>query len=167
MWRHITTIAVGGLENIGFTRSGNIVVLSGQGRGIISCTTGEKLFRDDKDWWKDFKEPECTIPGFGGETDTAVKLFGLHIRGDLRKSTQGGWRVVAEEGRHGTIPIQKFYFKHNDLTEPIFIGEDGPCELRVYGFSEDEKLLVIATSCELVIWGFERTAKYKDLPPDA
>jgi hypothetical protein len=53
------------------------------------------------------------------------------------------------------------------LTEPIFIGEDGPCELRVYGFSEDEKLLVIATSCELVIWGFERAAKYKDLPPDA
>jgi hypothetical protein len=159
MWYHITTMAIGGLENIGFADSGNIIILSSQGRGIISSTTGEIVFRDNMEWWEDFNEAEGAIPGFGGEANTAIKLFGFHTEGELRKSTKCGWRLVEEEGRHGTIPVQKFYLRHNDLTERIFIGEDGPCELRAYGFSEDEKLMVIATSCELVVWAIRKDNK--------
>jgi hypothetical protein len=152
MWRHLTTISVGGLENLGFSRSGNIIVLSSQGRGILDAATGQKIFRDDKDWWQDFISDERAIAGFGGEKDAMIKLSGLHTQDYLAKKTSDGWLLYAEDSFHGSMPIKRFFLTHSGSSASKFIVEDGPCEVRCYGFSDDERLMVIATSCELVIW---------------
>lgn len=152
MWEHLVTIAVGGLENIGFANSGNIIVLSSQGRGIVDSSIGQKIFRDNRNWWEDFIEDEKAIPGFGGEEDAVIKLSGLHTEDFLQKATADGWSLFAEGSFHGAIPINKFYLRHVDYSEPIPVAEDGPCEVRAYGFANNEETMVIATSCELIVW---------------
>ena len=152
MWEHLTTISVGGLENVGFASSGNIIILSSQGRGILDFSTGQKIFRDNRDWWQDFDKEEKVIAGFGGENDAIIKLSGLHAEDYLNKTTADGWTLSAEDSQYNTIPIKKFYIKNSGSSVSFFIAEDGPCEVRCYGFSETEKTMIIASSCELIIW---------------
>jgi hypothetical protein len=156
MWEHVVTMAIGGLEEVGFATSGNIIVLSSQGRAIIDCSNGQKIFRDNKEWWNDFREEEKVITGFGSEKDAAIKIFGLHTEDFLPKTTSDGWSLSSESSFHGAIPIRKFFLKHFQSPEPIFISEDGPCEVRAYGFSSDEKTMIVATSCEVILWKWKK-----------
>jgi len=54
-WRKTGTFAVGGLTEIGFSqRSELLLVVSSAGRGVIDCTQGRKIARDDQvdgDWY--------------------------------------------------------------------------------------------------------------------
>jgi len=46
MWTHKNTLAIGGLENVGFaTNQDLLTVLSSQGQGIFDCITAEKNAR--------------------------------------------------------------------------------------------------------------------------
>ncbi|SIS92694.1 hypothetical protein SAMN05421788_102135 [Filimonas lacunae] len=152
MWQHLTTIAIGGLENIGFAQSGNIIVLSNQGRGIISAVTGEKLFRDNEDWYTFFQEADSSVPGFGTENDTTIKITGMYGEHYLTKTTKDNWHIYHEDAYDGKYPVKNIYIKHPNSPLPIFTDRDGACELRTYGFSCNENILVIALSCNLVIW---------------
>lgn len=55
MYKYIQTFAIGGLQNIGFLTD-ELIVLSTQGTGIFNCLTGEKIGRDNEDWWGNFDE---------------------------------------------------------------------------------------------------------------
>jgi hypothetical protein len=52
-WSLITSISVGGLRSVGFDRHTDVLlVVSSQGRGIIDCRSGEKLARDDEEYFE-------------------------------------------------------------------------------------------------------------------
>ena len=54
-WQHTGTHAIGGLTEIGFSKNSELLlVISNSGRGVIDCTSGEKIARDyevDGDWY--------------------------------------------------------------------------------------------------------------------
>jgi len=51
--------------------------------------------------------------------------------------------------------VQKIYLISPNKKQKIFLSKDGPCEHRAFGFSDSGKTLVIASSCELVIYSRE------------
>lgn len=152
MWTHFATVPIGGLQNIGFCQSGNIIVLSSFHRGIVDISTGMITFRDSGDWWEDFKDDVGEIPGFGGEEDMSIRLSGLHAKDILEKKTVDGWELHLENALNGKVPIRQFFIKDAKGEAKIFITDNGPCEIMTYGFCKEEKTLVVATGCELVIW---------------
>lgn len=161
MWTHKNTFAIGGLENIGFVNeSDNLVVLSSQGKGIFNCVNGEKIFRSDEEWWKDFDQTNSTVKGFDFLKGIKIKTGGLHAEDFLSKKTNDDWKIVASEKQPDDHPFEKYlvtkiFLNSPDNSEKFFICKDGACELRAFGFSETGKSLVVATSCELVIWSRE------------
>jgi hypothetical protein len=161
MWKHKNTFAIGGLENVGFANgSDHLIVLSAQGKGIFNCFTGEKMFRSEEEWWKDFDEKESTVKGFDFLENATIKICGLHGEDKLSKKTSDGWTITASEKTPDDHPFEKYlvtkiFLNNPDHSQSIFITKDGPCELRVFGFSETGKSLIVGTSCDLVIWSRE------------
>jgi hypothetical protein len=52
-WKRVATVAIGGLRSLGFDQeSENLLILSSQGRGVIDCLTGEKIARDDEEFYE-------------------------------------------------------------------------------------------------------------------
>jgi hypothetical protein len=83
MYRHLNTFAIGGLQSVGYVNESDmLIVLSSQGRGIFNCLTGEKIYRDDYDWWGDFEQENSLIRGFDGEAGKVIKTFGLYNPND-------------------------------------------------------------------------------------
>lgn len=158
MWTHKNTYAIGGLENVGYANnSDNLVVLSSQGKGIFNCLTGEKTFRDPSNWWQGFNESDCSINGFGLLNEIIIKTCGLYGDDFLNKETSDGWTLLKMEKEPDDPPFEKYLVNKIFLQSPtkelmILISKDGPCELRVFGFSTTGNSLIVASSCELTIW---------------
>ncbi len=149
-WKHKNTFAIGGLEEIGFaTKSDFALVLSGQGEGIFDCKSGKLIDRrnNEYEWWQRYDQNENEISGFGIIEKQKIKTSGLINSDSLSKSTSDFWTL--EKELNGDSTKIKLMWRGSFLIE---IGEDGPCELRAYGFSETENSLVFATSCELIIF---------------
>lgn len=89
-WRPSASVAVGGLTEIGFSKKAELLlVLSGQGRGVVDCSTGQKVARDNKvdGAWLDAANLSCM--GIGPIEDEVVSMSGLH-GGGLPTSTEAG-----------------------------------------------------------------------------
>ncbi len=160
MWNLKNTFAIGGLENVGFACNRDILlVLSSQGQGIFDCLNGNKIARkkDEADWWKEFNEETNTIRGFDGLENEIVKTCGLYGDDILKKSTKDGWTLIISEPQPDDKPFEKYlirkiYLVNSETREEIFVGKDGACELRAFGFSDTGNSFIIALSCDLTIY---------------
>lgn len=153
-WSMVTHIAVGGMTDLGFSRTGPcLLIISGQGRGVLDCTTGEKVARDYESYgdWSD--ESQLTCLGIGPIESETIMTCGLH---------GGGLPHVNNHG--DSIQIASANWPDSDL---YFCSDYGSCfiekyqhqcchidsgDLRSKGFSWCGKYLVSATSSDLKLW---------------
>jgi len=162
LWYHRNTFAIGGLQNVGYAKAQDIlIVLSTQGQGLFNCISGEKIARlnNDLGWLEHFDEITNSIAGFDCLKDIIIPTSGLYGTNCLARQTNDGWSLTT------TKSINKFIANNSIIShsvtqiylttpneEKYFLGEDGACELRAFGFSDTFKSLIVATSCELIIY---------------
>ncbi len=158
MWTHTLTAAIGGLEDVGFVNNKEeLVVLSSQGLGVFNCSTGENLFRSPEEWWPFFDQAIGILTKIPGYDNSSIRLSGLHCQNNLRLKTVDGWELFISDPEMDEPPFEKYQVQNTFLVRPdgrerFFIGKDGPCEKRAFGFSDTNNSLVFATSCELIVW---------------
>jgi hypothetical protein len=160
MWTHKNTFAIGGLENVGYARDQDLlIVLSGQGQGIFDCIAGEKIARqnNDSNWWDNFNQETNSIKGFDHLSDIEIQTCGLYGVDNLSKATADGWTLIASEPEPDDKPFEKYlvqriYLVSPDKQQKNIVGKDGACELRAFGFSETDNSFIIALSCDLTIY---------------
>lgn len=160
MWENVSTHSVGGLENIGYAPDQDyVIVLSSQGQGIFDCLSGERIARlnNDSDWWEKFDRTNNSIVGFDILDGVNIITFGIYSKDDLRKSTKDGWRLEfsphqIDANESSKIHSQEIYLALPEINHKEVIYKDGPCELRAFGFSDTGKSLIVASSCELIIY---------------
>lgn len=164
MWTHKNSFAIGGLENVGFAPDKDyLIVLSSQGQGIFDCKTGEKIARQydkDDDWWDKFNEETNSVLGFDILNNIEIPTYGLYGDDNLPKRTEDGWELICTAPEPDDKPferysVQKIYLISPNKKDKIYITKDGPCEHRAFGFSNSGKALIVASSCELVIYSRE------------
>jgi len=167
IWQHKNTFAIGGLENVGFSPDSDLlIVLSSQGEGIFDCKEGLKIARESNngDWWNRFDEITNSIVGFNVLENINIKTHGLYGEDNLPKITEDFWILEKTSPMPDDKPFEKYLVQKIYLISPnkkkrIFITKDGPCELRAYGFSDTGKTMIVASSCEIVIY-----AKSENIP---
>lgn len=157
MWKHKKTYAIGGLENIGFDKGDTLTVLSSQGVGLFNCLTGERIFRQEASWWENYEPITGTVSGYGTLDGSTIRICGLDGPDFLSKATQDGWGIactgpVPDDPPFEKYQVHKIFLTHQDRGHHELLGQDGACELRVFGFSPTGNSLVVATSCDLIIW---------------
>lgn len=154
-WRRVGEHSVGGLTDIGFANDSDLlIVLSGQGRGLFDCTTGERVGRDHStDYPHD--ERNLTTTGFGVLNGQAIRTAGL-AGGGLPTGTHDGWCVHRfalhwpEEILLLTPPGHWIYGDAPSMGSDFYrLGADS--EVRAFGFSPTGRSLIIATGSDLVI----------------
>jgi hypothetical protein len=151
-WKHIASLAVGGLEAIGFERTTeNLLVASSSGQSVIDCKTGEKRYRNYEHDGYDWSALRGRALNSGDEN--WIEMCGLH---------GGGLRTVSDDGysvRQIPLewPICYFVLEHPKssiyLQMPKFDLLLKDYEARSWGFSWTGKTLVWADGSGLHIWG--------------
>jgi hypothetical protein len=154
-WRKVTIIAVGGLRSVGFERNSELLlVVSSQGRGIIDCSSGNKVARDYDEYYEN--EQFLEADGIGPLQGKMVHISGL-FGGGLPTSTPDAWHVelVSLDWPVQDIflvePRSSLYGARHGLPA-IFYKIGSEIELRACGFSYTGNSLIIATSSNLVIF---------------
>lgn len=150
-WKRLPASLVGGLLQVGFAENSNlIIVLSHSGRGIFDCRTGASITRDYDETDAVFDTICLTVQGFGLLAGQPIRTAGLY-GGGLPLSTADGWflqdRVLAS-----TVRSILLIPPGGREQEAVVIGNEGICELRAFGFSDTGLSLLIATSCELMLF---------------
>lgn len=159
MYHHLETFAIGGLFNVGYqSKSDVLIVLSSQGSGIFNCLTAQKIYRDDKDWYEDLDQSNSSINAIGPYLTERVTVYGVNNPVNLPSTKFGDWELIITAPQPEKPPFERFKVQKvslkNSLTgEEIFVTQDGPCEMRAFGFSDTGNSFVVALSCELTIWG--------------
>lgn len=153
-WKQHGVHAIGGLTEVGYVLGTDmLLVVSSQGRGMFDCTTGERIARDRDEEWEGLDQTKLLSPGIGPFAQTIVRLAGLH-GGGLPMTTYDGWSLECVQ-----LPWPSHYFfmsppwKSDCFDQWIKIATDGACEFRACGFSETGRSFVIATSCEVMLYG--------------
>lgn len=159
-WKRVTSVAVGGLEAVGFAENSELLlVISTSGRGLFESSTGECIARDRKppmhdcDWYDTVR---LSALGIGPLANTPIKIAGLY-GGGLRVSTEDGWQlsVIAPIWPdHRVILSPPFQSLYTNLAASVQVFED--YHIRAYGFSETGRSFVIATSSDVTL--FSRVA---------
>ena len=153
-WKKVTTLAVGGLTEIGFSKVTNqLLIISTSGRSLINCINGERLARDydeDGDWYDPIN---LTCQGIGPIADENILIAGLH-GGGLLKCNQYGESLELTSLQWPVddiyfCPIGKSIFTEHLQTDCCRIFSD---YVRCYGFSWHGRFIVIATSSDETIW---------------
>ena len=153
-WRRINH-AVGGLTDVGFADDSDLlIVLSGQGRAVFDCTSGERVERDyDTDFPQDYHN--LTASGFGVLDGQTIRTAGL-AGGGLSSGTADGWCVHRlsfhwpEELLILTPPGNWIYDSIPSMGSDFYrLG--ALAEVRAFGFSPTGRSLIIATGSDLVI----------------
>jgi hypothetical protein len=154
-WRTLSSIAVGGLWHVGFaTDSDLLLVLSSSGRGVFDCLTGERVARDDADYYADSQRLEAE--GIGPLEGQYVRLAGIH-GGGLSHVTKDGWLIELhplswpEEEFFLCPPGQTMLWNRPSEQPALSKIRPFPTSLVAYGFSPTGKSLVIATSSDVAI----------------
>ncbi len=153
-WKRLADYAVGGLTEIGYARNTDILlVVSSQGRGLFDCLTGARIDRDHEDDWAGLDQALLVSPGIGPFATTMFRLAGLH-GGGLPMITRDGWGLECVQLPWPT----RFVFitrpwKSDSFHQWVKIATDGACEFRACGFSDTGRSFVIASSCELIVFG--------------
>ena len=160
-WRAVGSFAVGGLTDVGFApRSDVLLAVSGNGRGVFDCTTGERLARDpstpgegEEDWQDCFG---LEVEGIGPLAGQRLRTAGLH-GGGLSRITRDGWSAEhlaldwPEECLLLVPPGGDIYgeYRGRPLKFSKLAVETG---VRAWGFSPTGLSLVLATSSDLTVW---------------
>lgn len=157
-WHIVGGSSIGGLTAVGFAdNSDDLLVVSHQGRGLFDCLTGERLARDLEVFFENADDSKLTAPGIGRQENTIFRMAGLHGSG-LMTSTRDGWGIHVV---HLPWPTHVFFLTsnykglHDDIGHITKLCNDEPCTYRAAGFSPTGRSLVIATSCDLIIFGRE------------
>ena len=153
-WEKVTTAAVGGLTDLGFSKKGPfLLVISSQGRGVFDCNTGKKVARDDESYGEWFKERELICEGIGPIASENICTCGLQGGGLLLSNQYGeSIDVVAPNW-----PVFDLYFC-KEYKSALIDGHGSYCKkldsehIRAYGFSWCGKYLVSATGSDVTIW---------------
>lgn len=155
-WKRSGAFAVGGLTDVGFAADSDILlVLSGQGRGLFNCLSGEKVARDYDDGFS-FDLMALETDGIGPLAGQIVRTAGLH-GGGLAKQTSDGWSAeqLYIDWPDATLllvePGSWIYGKAFDKpTNYTKVHVDS--EVRAWGFSPTGRSLVLATSSDLTLF---------------
>jgi hypothetical protein len=148
-WRRVTTIAVGGLTEVGFDATeGYLLVVSWQGRGLIDTRSGRKLARDDEEpvsgaRWID--EAARTVAGIGLLEGQAIPCVGLW--GGALPERVDGWsmRVRSTDGADNVFLV-------DERTATSWPLQSTITEVRAAGFSASGQIAVVATSSDIDLY---------------
>lgn len=152
-WRHVASIAVGGLLSVGFSKKGSyLLVVSSQGRGVINCDTGEKVGRDDEPY-KGLSDNSLSCLGIGPIEGEEVTLSGLNGGGMPQTTSKGeSLELVAPNWPEYDLILCQ---NHKNALVP---GHQSDCtkiytaHVRAFGFSWCGNYLVAACGSDLDIW---------------
>jgi hypothetical protein len=154
-WSFVASIAIGGLTELGFANDSELLlVLSSQGRGIIDCSTGEKVARDrdesNQQLW--FGKDCVTAIGFGPLEGSEIRVSGL-VGGGLPIQTHDGWNVdaLAIDWPDTSLLLLG---KYESIYQPssLFWKLAIERETRAFGFSYTGRSLLYAISSGITIW---------------
>lgn len=155
-WRRVGAVPVGGLLQVGFGAGTDLLlILSIAGRGVVDCATGERLARDDRDYWADPGALEAA--GLGPLEGQAVRIAGAG-GGGLSTRTDDGWEIELhplswpQEELFLCPPGQSMLFQNPGAGRSLVKLRPFPSDLRAFGFSPTGRSLVIATSSDVEIF---------------
>jgi hypothetical protein len=155
-WRKISMVAVGGLRAVGFDRESELLlVVSYAGRGVINCTTGERIARDDSEYFEDTRHLEAK--GIGPLEGLTLRVAGGQ-GGGLPTSTQDGWsvEVLTREWPEQEVLILEPFASLFDFLQrkpSRFHKVAMESELRAFGFSYTGRTFIVASSSDILIFG--------------
>jgi hypothetical protein len=156
-WRHVGCHAIGGLTDVGFVQSSDILlVVSSAGRGLFDCLTGERIARDASE---DFEHDTSNllVIGIGPVASQEIRTAGIH-GGGLAVTTSDGWSLDLltlswpSNSLFLTPPNHWLYdpaFKKIPGASMKITVED---EMRAFGFSPTGSCLIFATSSDITIF---------------
>ncbi|HCA3406574.1 TPA: hypothetical protein MO340_000248 [Salmonella enterica subsp. salamae serovar 35:g,m,s,t:-] len=153
-WKKHVEIAVGGLTEVGFSKTTNdLLVISSSGRGLIDCTTGEKIARDYEEYGDWYDPVNLICQGIGRVEEEIIHISGL-CGGGLPFVNRYGESLerVAPEW-----PVEDIIFCPPGKTALIPSFQEGCVRfisdyIRAVGFSWCGEFLVCATSSDVTIW---------------
>ena len=155
-WSLVTSISVGGLRSVGFERNSDLLlILSSQGREVVDCVSGEKISRDEEEFYEN--EEHLEAKGIGPLENKIINVAGL-FGGGLPTTTEDNWGLesVAIQWPVETLllvePGSDLYGSIHNYPDKFSKIEESDT-IRAYGFSHTGKSLIIATSSDVTIYG--------------
>jgi len=113
MFKHIGTHSIGGLQNVGYiNNSDNLIILSQQGTGVFNCLTGERIYRDNQDWWANYNQIDNTIKSVELGTEENVQTSGLFGGINLPISNNENWELIMTEPEFIHPPFEKYLIRN-------------------------------------------------------
>ena len=159
MWIFKNKWAIGGLLEIGYFKDSDyLMILSSQGRGIFDCLTGEKIDRDNTNYYYDSWNPDTGIvAGFGILEGKNVICGGFEHDNVLAQKTSDNWGIMIEKEKrpdwqNKIVDTDVLYLFNSDIKEKIEIDSTPYGFDRGFGFSDSGKSFVLASSSDLLIW---------------
>jgi hypothetical protein len=153
-WRQVTVAAVGGLSAVGFSASGEgLLVVSTSGLGVFDGASGERVARDADAPGK-IDRGSLTAEGIGPLAGERVRVAGIH-GGGLHRTTADGWRV---EIAYPDWPDAEILLMARGVSFDEPTGGAGCFKIAhseppvACGFSPDGRFLVLAESHTLRWW---------------
>lgn len=147
-WRHVGTICVGGLTELGFAQGERyLLVLSHNGRGLIDTETGERVARDyqepssTRNW---INQGTHTIEAIGPLGGVAIPCVG--IWGGALLDSADGWRL-----RVNGTKADEFCLVEERTGQSWHLAS-AVTEMRAYGFSASGGVAIVATSSEVELY---------------
>jgi hypothetical protein len=153
-WMPVPLPYVGGTTDVGFGRASDLLlVVSHAGRGAFDCRTGERVARDDSDYFVDAQALEAD--GIGPLTGVRVRMSGIH-GGGLCRGSGDGWSVeeLVLDWPDSVLLLEP------PETGDVWSGREGGVfkikpditTLVAWGFSPTGRTLVLAESGSLRAW---------------
>jgi hypothetical protein len=155
-WRQQPVVHVGGLWHLGFGDCSDLLLLiSVSGRGVVSCSSGEKLDRDDAEYYPNPGALEAK--GIGPLDGQVVRIAGS-AGGGLPRVTEDGWGLELhplswpDEELFLCPPGQTMLWQQPGVASSLIKLAPPISPLVAYGFSPTGKSLVVATSSDVTIF---------------
>jgi len=155
-WQKVGEFAVGGLLSIGFDRESELLlIVSSTGRGVVDCQSGQRVARDDGEYYEDNMYLEAV--GIGPLQGKILRVSGLH-GGGLPVTAGDGWSVeiiTLDWPACEILLLEPFASLYDSLDgKPSRFHKIGnELELRACGFSYSGHSFVVATPSDITIYG--------------
>ncbi|MFT3728252.1 MAG: hypothetical protein QM759_10555 [Terricaulis sp.] len=156
-WRHVATLQIGGLTEVGFANSSDLLlVISSAGRGVVDTGQGKLIARDDDDRFA-FDSGNLIAEGIGPINGVKVRVSGLR-GGGLSTHTADGWSVERQplawpdEELILSPPGQSMLWTPTGKLVVLTKLAGFASEIRVFGFSPTGRAFIIATASDVAIF---------------
>jgi hypothetical protein len=154
-WQLVTERAAGSLLEVGFDRESELLlVTSSAGRSVIDCLTGEKVARDYTENVESNRYLEAQ--GIGPLAGKTIAMSGIN-GGSLPLGSNDGWQVesvcLAWPEHHLLLVEPGSWLYGAEINRPaVFRKLAIESGYRAFGFSYSGRTLIIASSCDLVVY---------------